>query len=153
MYLGWVGVLLCLCTFQHVLSFAMHAFACVRDGFPRVHMAGPVASRLRSWGFIWTSIDSQPGLPCAHEEIHHEHTQMHALQMTTRAEMYTNIVTLLPNLNTYQIKRSRTYKYPTYNSTFCARLWPKLKYFQLAKHPGNPHLSPDTGRSLILGKK
>ena len=27
--------------------------------------------------------------------------------MTTRAEMYTNIVTLLPNLNTYQRKRSR----------------------------------------------
>ena len=27
--------------------------------------------------------------------------------MTTRAEMYTSIVTLLPNLNTYQIKRSR----------------------------------------------
>ena len=27
--------------------------------------------------------------------------------MTTRAEMYTDIVTLLPNLNTYHRKRSR----------------------------------------------
>ena len=27
--------------------------------------------------------------------------------MTTRAEMYTDIVTLLPDLNTYQRKRSR----------------------------------------------
>ena len=55
MYLGWVGVLLCLCTFQHVLPFEMHAFACVRDAFPRVHMAGLVASRSRSRRYTWTS--------------------------------------------------------------------------------------------------
>ena len=55
MYLGWVGVLLCLCIFQHVMSFAMPAFACVRDAFPRVHMAGPVASRRGSRGYKCTS--------------------------------------------------------------------------------------------------
>ena len=83
-------------------TFNTHRHATKLHTRPMPHLGMPLH---KSWAA--SEAVTTPCLKDSCVKMHGEDTQMQALQMTARAEMYTNIITLPPNLNTYQRKRSR----------------------------------------------